>query len=175
MTLLTYAPTFLLLSALLCSILPAGCGSHKVVVEKGSDIAVKIYTINGNLTFTKSYCGGIRPSDEQLKQLKTPQAFANRTLFIKQGDKDLARKPAFHSFTTDDNGIYALELPEGVYSIFIEDKTRNYDNQYAKSTGKQGCDQWLQTPNLIWKVKKATKNQTFNIHIPCNPCQEPAR
>lgn len=176
---MSYLNGMVSLFLLFCALLPTSCSNrHKPVVEKGSDIAVKVYSVNGSINSTRAYCGGIRPSDEQLAELKRPQPYSNRTLFVKQGDKtekDWVSKPAFHSFSTDDNGNFDIKLPEGTYGIFVDSKNSRYDTPYAQGAGKTFCDQWRNAPDMIWTVGKSSKKQAYTIHISCNPCREPAK
>ncbi len=159
---------------LFCVALPTAC-RHKPLVEKGDNIAVKVYALNGNIVFTRAYCGGIRPSEETLAEGKKTQPYANHTLFVKQSEGTAWAKTVFHSFATDKRGNFQLELPEGNYGIFTESKTVAYDNKYAQGGGKEFCDKWRATPDMLWKIAKNAQNQSFKLHIPCNPCREPAR
>lgn len=149
--------------------------SPKVVVDKGSEKIVKVSKLSGQITYTKSYCGGIRPNPNTEELNKTPQPFANQTLFIKQNDTMLFKQPIFHSFATDDNGNFELQLPNGKYAVFIEDKLNNYDNEYAQGKGKEYCQKWLNTPNFKWNIEKNNTNMELKLHIPCNPCYPPAQ
>ncbi|MBK8474162.1 MAG: hypothetical protein IPL33_19435 [Sphingobacteriales bacterium] len=116
------------------------------MVEKGNDIAVKVYSVNGSINSTRAYCGGIRPSEKQLAELRRQQPYNNRTLFVKQGDKtekDWVSKPAFHSFSTDDNGNFDIKLPEGTYGILsiakIADMIRPTHKVRAKHFATNGA------------------------------------
>lgn len=168
----TMISSFLLFFALLSS----SCSKHhKPIVEKGSDIIVKVYTLSGKIAHTRSYCAGIAPPPGALDKQKIPQPYANRTLFVKQGTGDWASKAIFHKFSTDENGNFSVELPQGDYGIFIESKIAEYDNKYAQGQGKDSCAKWRSKPDITWKIEKNAKNQSFSFHTYCNPCHEPAR
>jgi hypothetical protein len=169
---MNYIPISLFFIAIL--LLSARC-SPKVVVEKGSDKIIKVYKLSGQITYTRSYCGGIAPKPDMVEKQNTPQPYSNRTLFIKQASDNLYQQPLFHSFTTDSNGKFSLELPQGDYAILDEAKIKTYDNDYATGKGKENCDKWLNTPTLKWKISQSDNQMNSKIHIPCLPCQYPAK
>lgn len=79
---------------------------------------IKYYTVEGYLTHTSQYCGGIAPSEEEERELHTPKPYYSK-LYIRKGLKNSTKKPLIDSAVTDNNGHYKFMLPPGEYVIIM--------------------------------------------------------
>jgi hypothetical protein len=63
------------------------------------------------ITYTQPYCGGARPSEEQIKASETPRPYANAAFVIlhENGKVDSAK--------TDKDGLLKLKLRAGSYKV----------------------------------------------------------
>ena len=149
--------------------------SHKRPVK-----SFKAYTISGKVTQVFPYCGGAMPTDEILKGLKTPTAFANKKFYLRSGKVNNTKSKIIKSFTTDSSGRFSFRLPVGTYSIILEEqvtkiKAEDYKKQ-SQSVDKQCLDEWWAKPYYLLVVKNAdihdlnfsfTHRCFINSDIPC--------
>jgi hypothetical protein len=135
--------------------------------------------INGNVQQTSFYCGGARPTKEILDNIAKPQPFPNKTFYVRKGKTNNINNKIIAKFTTDSNGNFSLNLPQGTYSILVEEqakpiKAQDYTTKFQTVDDK--CLQtWWQKPYYLLIVKSKNKplNFTFkhrcyiNNDIPC--------
>lgn len=125
--------------------------------------------ITGRVTYTKSHCGGVRLTEEQMNEMRTPRPLAGKKLYIKKGNTNtFDNTKIVAEVTADEKGEFTLELPPGEYLIVDEKKKDTaYYNQILKEYSKptdmySAADSvcmktWYQTPELIFTVKKGQK------------------
>ena len=79
---------------------------------------IKYQTVEGYLTHTSSYCGGIAPSREEEQELHTPKPYHTK-LYIRTGKKNSTKNPIIDSTVTDNNGRFEFALTPGDYVIIM--------------------------------------------------------
>jgi len=135
---------------------------------------------------TRSYCGGARPLEGMLQELRTPRPLAETWVYIRRGSTNDLQKLIVDSAMTDANGQVKLLLPGGEYSLVFTDKKDStrynfYWSSYAQKTenysaiDKRCLDDWLKNPEKVFEVKGDGHDQfEVQIHIPCSwnrvPC-----
>lgn len=136
----------------------------------GKDILVK-----GNIMHTRTYCGGAAPSEDMIDNMKKEIPFANHKFVIKKGTGDLASQTVFKEISTDEKGNFSIALPKGTYSVFIIEKTQDYEKGMMAQFGRsEGCKKWKNAPDFVITVTKKIKAvQTFKMHLGCNGCTPP--
>ena len=77
-------------------------------------------TINGKLEQKLTYCGGAKPTQDILDDLKKPKACKNYKLFIKKNDVNHQNMAPIDSVITNDKGEFTFYLPKGDYIILSE-------------------------------------------------------
>ncbi len=148
---------------LLCSM---QCFCH---AKRGNGAWVKV---SGHITQTSDYCGGARPSDELLENLKKPSPLENKIIFIKIGTANNSSIKYFQKVITDSNGDFVVTLKAGMTYCFIEEWKQKKllipeDTKYLTWDAK--ClEARYHTADFVLKVKRI-KNPiiTINYHNPC--------
>lgn len=79
---------------------------------------IKYYTVEGYLTHTSQYCGGIAPSREEETELHTPKPYYTK-LYLRKGTKNSTKKPLIDSAITDNKGRFEFSVPAGDYVIIM--------------------------------------------------------
>lgn len=137
----------------------------------------KYYTVTGTVTTTQSYCGGARPTDEMLAQLKMPKPDAGRLLFIKSGKENVEAITAIKSFTTDSLGNFKIKLKKGTYCIIEAYKSKSFVTQKNDSVSKwdSKClfENYSQCDYQFTVTNKNIDNVNINFFKPCpwaKPC-----
>ena len=129
------------------------------------------YLITGRVQQTFSYCGGANPTQKILDNYAKPQAFANKKFYIRKGKKNNIHKRIISEFTTDSTGNFSLKLPQGTYSILVEEqvhaiKSKDYANKFQ--TVDESCLQaWWQKPYYLLIVEKNNIPLNFSFHHQC--------
>lgn len=76
------------------------------------------YTVEGYLTHSSSYCGGMAPSEEEERELHRPKPYYTK-LYLRKGNKNSIKKPIIDSAVTDNKGHFQFKLPPGNYVIIM--------------------------------------------------------
>lgn len=121
--------------------------------------------ISGKATFSNGYCGGVRPSDEMLKEAQKERPLTYTTVLLKN-----VKTKKEHKITTDNTGKFKAELDLGSYDYFMTEK-------YNKNMGasfRSSCDVWMKRCFGRIKVTEG-KEKGYNLYFGfgCNPCEPP--
>jgi hypothetical protein len=98
------------------------CTHHKTEKTK-STASLPEGEVRGRSQSTSSYCGGIPPPPELVKELGTPKAEVGLTLLFREGELNDPKSRIFSEVTTDAEGRFSVTLPVGTYCI-VEDAKR---------------------------------------------------
>ncbi len=156
----------------------------KVASQKKEVTALKTsakkYTIKGTVMKTGSYCGGAQPSKEMMEEASRPYAYSGKIFYLRKGNTNTTKKPAFLSFKTDSAGRFNLKLIPGVYSIIQELQIhelnlKDYEKDKDCLADNECLKKWWKTPYHILIVKDKDIELNFTFHHPCflphdNPC-----
>lgn len=112
-----------------------------------------------HFSYTNSYCGGARPTDEIINKYKTPNKLSNFKI------KLLNKKPI--TFTTDSLGRIIAKLRPGKYRIFLTEE----NNKKLFTNYDPTCVKMLKPPYGELLIEPGKNNYKINLHFPCNPCQ----
>ena len=111
------------------------------------------------VTYTNSYCGGARPTEEILAKYNTPRKLAKFKIKLVGQKTEIV--------TTDSIGYFIKKLKLGKYSIFLtEEKSTNTATNYDP-----GCSKMLSLMYGELQIQKKKTNYVVNLYFPCNPCQ----
>lgn len=91
---------------------------YNTVAQKESKENKVLYKVEGTLTQSSQYCGGIHPTHEEEAALMTPRPYYSK-LYLRKGKRNRLRAPIIDSTTTDPNGHYTFSLPPGDYVILM--------------------------------------------------------
>lgn len=134
----------------------------------------KKYAVNFAITYTESYCMGMRPTEQILKELSTPKQYPNRELSIIKGNGNFnSMKSVFvGKILTDKNGFAKLNLQEGVYSIIDNEKAAFYskvknDTIDYKITSEACVQDWIKSPIFTFTVTKKGANVKYQFNKSC--------
>jgi hypothetical protein len=111
------------------------------------------------VSYTNSYCGGARPTDEILNKYNTPKKFTNFKI------KLVGKKTSV--VVTDTAGCFTHKLKPGKYIVFLTDE----NNKNLFTNYDPFCVKMLQAPYADLLIQKGKINYQLNLHFPCNPCQ----
>lgn len=91
---------------------------YNTVAQKENKENKVLYKVEGTLTQSSQYCGGIHPTHEEEAELMRAKPYYSR-LYVRKGKKNSTKAPIMDSTTTDSNGHYSFMLPPGYYVILI--------------------------------------------------------
>lgn len=143
------------------------------------------YEVKITVTYTQSYCGGARPSDDMMQELNTPKPLSGKKLFVKKGKENSANATIIKEVVTDDEGKINLKLEPGFYCVVDENKKdrkkidewiKLYEKEttYYEAINKACLEKWFKSADLVIEVQKSGNNFTINYHEPCSwhaiPC-----
>jgi len=162
------------------------CRTPSSLDESDSSKAQRLFAVSGNVTQTFSYCGGAAPSKEILDQLATPVPFAGKKFYIRKGEVNDTNKVILKSFESDSKGNFSFSLPNGTYSIIVEEQLHainpsDYSKEFEVADEKCLLD-WWSKPYFILRIKDSDIKQLnfsffhrcFVSHdIPCITYQGP--
>lgn len=127
-----------------------------------------------HVTYTESYCMGMRPTQEMLDTLAKPRPYIGKTLYLKKGEINDPKAPVVQTIITKSGGEISLnDLYPGKYYLIDED--RLHQIEYYKleniSVSDQNCiDKWFKKPLLTFEIKKNKKQHLYfklNFHKTC--------
>lgn len=111
------------------------------------------------VSYTNSYCGGARPTDEILLKYNTAHKLSN--FKIKLSGKKISL------ITTDSLGFFTCKLKPGNYFIFLtEEKNKNIITNYNPD-----CIKMLKTAYAELHIEKGKSTYDVKLNFPCNPCE----
>jgi hypothetical protein len=132
-----------------------------------------------HVSYINSYCGGIRPSLEVEKNLKTPRdmkdfhvLLAPIIKFKVKGDTNevyLPAKRGIKKVKTDSVGNILLSLKPGKYIIYLTNEV----NKKLPVNYNPGCKKMLYAQYGELLIEKGKREYQAEIHFPCNPCEPP--
>jgi hypothetical protein len=129
----------------------------------------KPYNCTIKVTSTKDYCGGARPSEELLENLRQPKPLPATTFYVIAGLQNKKDVKVIKKVITDSNGKFRLKLRKATYSIISEEQMQPFQTNpsIAYYTWDLSClrKKW-QEPLLKLQIG-TTKNATINIHSNC--------
>jgi hypothetical protein len=129
------------------------------------------YLITGTVQQTSSYCGGARPPQEILDNFKKPLPYANKIFYVRIGEINSLDNKIITKFTSDSSGNFTIRLPQGIYSILVEEQIKPIEaKDYITKlqTVDEKCLQtWWQKPYYLLVVKKKNEPLNFNFHHRC--------
>lgn len=68
-------------------------------------------TVNIDVSYTSSYCGGARPNDEMLAEMLKPKPYVDKKMIVVSG------KGKAYKVKTDAKGGFKIKLPQGTYKV----------------------------------------------------------
>jgi len=111
------------------------------------------------VSYTNSYCGGARPTNEILEKYKTPHKLADFKI-------KLVGKKTF-KVKTDTTGYFTCKLNPGNYFIFLtEEKNKTIPANYNPD-----CHKMLLASYGELHIEKGKLNYEVILSFPCDPCQ----
>jgi len=115
--------------------------------------------IQVKIMYTSDYCGGARPSEEILEELKSMKPFAEQEISIYTNENKRGNPL---TIKTDSNGVFNTNIPKGKYFLFINDKLKIYEN------ATESCKEWAKKPDIEFEITSG--NIELQFHKKCNPC-----
>lgn len=157
-------PHLLLVSLLLV------CTSQLIFAQRAKK-RVQFVTVKGLVTQTSSWCGGMKPSEEVMKDKSTPKPLAGKTIYIKIGTENSEMKPVYKKVVTDENGAFSVKLKSGVTYIFLEDwkgEAFSVPKNTELVTHDADCyKKQYSRPDYSLFVKGVNKRVIMNFHERC--------
>jgi hypothetical protein len=157
-----------------------GCKSRTTTGNDGH--GAKSYSASGVITRTDDYCGGVRPSEEKLEQMRAPHPANNIILLVRSGKTNLVGSPVLYRDTTDAQGKFQFQLPPGEYCMVLLEKenarNKNFFTQEFVEVDKNCDANWLTQCDLTFSVKDHNvEGLQFALHRRClvntwSPCAQ---
>jgi hypothetical protein len=152
--------------------------------QTSKKVSSKKYNITFSITQTSDWCGGMRPTDDMLKEFSSPKPFPNKWIYIKKNSKGKSQIdiPILDSFESNEQGEIACKLPEGNYQIV---ESWNKDSavylatlerykiatEFNDTIDKACFDKVFNEPYYLFQVSKSLKikrKHVLNFHKTCN-------
>lgn len=154
---------------------------------QGESKAARRVTISGTVYEIHQYCGGANPSEEILEAVRRPRPLANYELYVRAGSANALASLVVLKFSSDANGNFQIELPQGEYCVIEAGKkdalkTPDFTEENRKLaktdptaipyslTSPKCLTEWWQTCDKALRVGK--ENQTgvkIEFHHGCRP------
>lgn len=161
------------------------CADLKNSAENAADNAVNIWEGKQTLTVTmqkhRPYCGGAAPNKDQVNGFTEPLAEA--VFYIYKDERPKSIKDMVR-VTTDEKGIFSIDLKDGTYSIISEDKALSLDEfikkkkvegQYYQYSDNACFETWRNTPEITIELSNPSE-EAVTISHRCytgdNPCMK---
>lgn len=138
------------------------------------DQTQKKFAVNGKITYTSAYCGGVEPSPETMLALQTPKAFSTM-LYVRQGSVNNEHSKIIDSIQTNEKGEFSFKLKKGNYVIFLhQQKTKDWIHSMKKNESvslkvKEEClNSWWEKG--VFQVEVTSNdivNLNYNIYQEC--------
>lgn len=77
-----------------------------------------LFNVEGTLTQSYQYCGGVHPTEEEEASYSTPKPYYSK-IYLRKGKRNRKNAPIIDSTTTDTKGHYSISLPPGNYVILM--------------------------------------------------------
>jgi hypothetical protein len=121
--------------------------------------------VQGIVTYTNSYCGGARPSEEMLADYATPKNFVSTTIYLKRkkGGK------VIYKIVTDKDGKFKKCIKPGKYLLYMS----KYYNKKLPLNFNPKCTMSWTSYGEVEILDHAKKLYAFNLHFGCDPCSPP--
>jgi hypothetical protein len=117
------------------------CSTSKEV--ESSENQVEEFDVVINTTTTQVYCGGAKPTEEILEELRTPKSAPNVKIYLRKGSINDIKKEIDYQLMSNDSGVVKTSLPAGTYSIVFENKKDQ--GAYDELLDKYGTETSYQT------------------------------
>lgn len=152
--------------------------SQILMCKSTSELSNKSLKVLIKLTQTASYCGGARPSEEMLNEMRSEKPLAGEEIFIRSGTANNPEDKILTQGKSDSNGVVALKLPKGnFYMVFGNKKNRDFSDELIKTyevksenysaINKACLEEWLKQPELLMEVKEQGDSFKVNWNQPC--------
>lgn len=134
---------------------------------------VKTFLVSGLVTRTMAYCGGAAPSEEMLREYRTPRPYAGKVFYIREGSTNTVHAPIILRFTTDSAGRFSFQLPRGAYAILQEEQATPLLPENYRSTATHRYDMdclldwWKQPYYLLQLIGEPVPDLLFTFHRRC--------
>jgi hypothetical protein len=115
------------------------------------------------ISYTRTYCGGAKPSPEIMFNLNQPKKLANCVIKLVDST-NIKAKPLI--LKTNDSGEVTLNLPNGKYLLYIGSNAKNKATLPFNKKCKKLQNQLLKT------IHADEEKEVAEIRIPCDPCDD---
>lgn len=138
------------------------------------------HKVTGQVMHTRAYCGGAAPSDEMLQRYRTPLPLPGLKIYLRSGRTNVITRPLLDSTTTDAEGRFTFNLPNGEYCIITKARIKppvaaNYDSNTYEIV--EDCiDEWIVHCDATFSVEdQDVAGLGVQLHKECfkeefNPC-----
>jgi hypothetical protein len=144
----------------------------KIPPKKSSKTSSVYPSVSGKVEQVYPYCGGAKPSEEMLAEIRKPSPLSGKKFYVRQGNVNTTTAKIVASFTTDEKGEFRFTVAPGTYSIITEEQLNTIDPaDYEKPGLKVDRDcmkKWWSKPYHVLVVKKGgISNLKFTIYHKC--------
>lgn len=123
--------------------------------------------ITGHIENNSEYRGGANPPDFLLEQLAVYKPSSNQTFYVRNATNYQPFAPLITTFSTDVNGDFSINLPEGSYAVICQDK---YD--FEQNTQATIDCNYLAEPDFTITVTNDQPNYNLQYTNKRNNCTE---
>lgn len=121
--------------------------------------------ITGHIENNSEYRGGANPPDFLLEELAVYKPSSNQTFYVRNATNYQPFAPIITSFSTDGNGDFAIDLPEGNYAVICQDKYDFEQNPQATAN----CEYLIQ-PDFVLNIVASQQNYSCQYTNTRNNC-----
>jgi hypothetical protein len=108
----------LFLPILSITLLAMSCHNQKSA--SNSNLSPDQFMVTGKVEQKLTYCGGAKPTQDIIDNLKSPKALKNFKLYIKKDELNHQNALPIDSTVTNEQGHFKISLPQGNY-IFLSE------------------------------------------------------
>ncbi len=142
-------------------------------------VSTNEFLVNGTVTQSFSYCGGMRPTDEDYYERTRPKPMSG-TFYIRKGLFNDVNEKIIDTIVSDAFGKFSIRLPKGEYCIIGHDrldsgyvksilKNHSKPTQYYSAADSNCLFRWLKSPLASFILDSVeTISISWDIHHPCS-------
>lgn len=164
----------LVFTLLLFSLTLMGCSISQNTMET----KVEKFSIQGRITQSSQYCGGVAPTREQEMEYHTPKPYQTM-LYVRKGKVNAENSSIYDSVMTDNEGHFQISLPPGDYVIILpSQREKTIVDKYLKMVNSElhadaDClKKWWE--NGLFQITVTDKDISALDHHFFNGCFVPA-
>lgn len=151
------------------------------VSDDAAPASKNLHSLSGVVTSTRSYCGGAAPSEAMLQKFRMPIPVSGMKFHLRKGNTNDLSAKIIGTCTTDAEGKFSIQLPDGEYCLINDERVRMPDEKQLTANtslhyGEECQAEWILQCDASFVISgKDLTLDTLRYHERCfvsylSPC-----